>query len=229
MRMIERGIPTTRRSRRADRAASDRSRIRYAILAAWHGEPMHAGRRRGGRHVAFVAALALGVLAPAHVGATGGPAADRLRAALAAHPLHALDGRTLTVPSLAGEVVVVNFWASWCRPCRRELPALDDLNASLTKQGGRVLAISIDEDPGNVRRFARQHALRLPLYVDGPQGLARQLDLDRVPYTVVLDRRGAVAFTTSGANPAGLSELAAVTRRLAAENPPAAARAEAGQ
>jgi len=228
MRMIERGRPTTRRSRRADRAASRRSRIRYAIVAAWHGPPLHGSRRRGGRFVAFVAALALGVFAPAHADA-GKPSNDRVRDALRAHPLHGLDGRTLTVPSLAGEVVVVNFWASWCQPCRRELPALDALNATLAKQGGRVLAISIDEDAENVRRFARQHRLRLPLYLDGPAGLAKELDLDHVPYTVVFDRRGEIAYATSGANPAGLDQLAAVTKRLAAENPPAAARAEAGQ
>ena len=141
---------------------------------------------------------------------------EQVRSILCAQDLHGLDGRSLSLGALQGEVVVINFWASWCRPCRRELPALDALNTRLAKSGGRVVAISIDEDASNVRRFVREHGLMLPVYHDGPDGLARRLDLDRIPYTLVLGRDGAIAFASSGADEAALAELNAVTQRLLA-------------
>jgi thiol-disulfide isomerase/thioredoxin len=112
--------------------------------------------------------------------------------------------------------VVLNFWASWCPPCRRELPHLDALQASLQGRGARVVAISIDEEARNVQRFARAQRLTLPLYHDGPDHLARRLDLPHVPFTIVLDRRGEVALVTSGADERALQTITETTRRLMA-------------
>ena len=136
--------------------------------------------------------------------------------------LHLLDGGMLDLGSLDGQVVVVNFWASWCRPCRKELPALDALNTELARRGGRVVAVSIDENPENVRRFAREHGLSLPIALDGPDGLARALNLPHIPYTLVLDRNGAVAMTSSASDPAALAAVAARARELTDRTPVAA-------
>jgi len=70
-----------------------------------------------------------------------------------------------------------------------------------------------------VRRFARTHRLSLPLYHDGPDGLARTLDLPHVPFTVVLDRTGAVAFVSGGADDRAFDAVARATRRLVAVAP----------
>ena len=150
-----------------------------------------------------------------------GPDAAQIRRALGDHTLRGLDGRTLRLGSLQGEVVVVNFWASWCGPCRKELPSLDRLHASIAPRGGRVVAVSIDHEERNVRRFIRAHRLSLPVYHDGPDGLARKLDLPHVPFTVVLDRDGGVALTTGGADERALEAIAATTRRLLAAAPSA--------
>lgn len=136
------------------------------------------------------------------------------------HPLRTLEGRELTLAAYEGEVVVVNFWASWCKPCQRELPGLDALHRDLTRGTsgvrGRVVAISIDAEAANARRFVRDHKLSLSACHDGPDGLARALDLDRVPTTIVLDRDGRIAFVQSGGGADALAELNAVTRRLLA-------------
>jgi len=176
-------------------------------------------------HVAHgVAALVLATawIAPAAAGAgTNGIGASdtALRQALDGHTLRTLDGRSFTLGSLQGGVVVVNFWATWCRSCQRELPALAALNAELSAHGGQVLAISIDQDPRNVKRFVREHRLTLPIAQDGPDGLARALDLRSVPLTMVLDRRGAVAFVASGGAPQGLEAAGARARELASSSP----------
>jgi thiol-disulfide isomerase/thioredoxin len=79
----------------------------------------------------------------------------------------------------------VNFWASWCAPCRRELPLLDQWNSAWTGRGARVIAISIDTDAKKAKRFAEEMKLTLPVMHDGPQGLARTLDIPSVPYTLL--------------------------------------------
>ena len=151
-----------------------------------------------------------------------GDSAARTREVLRAHPFRTLGGETVSLASLRGEVVVISFWATWCTPCRKELPRLDLLNTEISKEGGRVIAVSIDIERGNVDRFVKKRALKLSVVHDGPDGLARELDLRNVPFTIVLNRDGDVAFTSSQTDDAGLEALAATTRQLIADKPSAA-------
>ena len=165
--------------------------------------------------LALLTSLALPTAAPvAH--ASGAPTTARVAAAVADHPLRRQDGGALLLPSLRGQVVVLNFWASWCGPCRKELPRLAALDAELSRSGGRVVAVSIDTDPRNASDFARRHAPGLSTYRDGPEGLVRALDLPSLPYTLVLDRDGTVVWCGGGADEATLTKIASTARRLVA-------------
>lgn len=184
-----------------------------------------------------LAAAALAVLAAAAVlsapPAAAGPGAppamdpDRVRT-LRHHPLTAADGSTLRLADLAGEVVVVNFWATWCRPCRREMPLLDAMNARLAGDGARVVAISVDREPNHVRRFLAETRIALPVFVDGPEGLAKSLDLPYIPYTVVLDRKGNMAFAGSASSKEGWGRVKGLVARLVQERPLRTAREDNG-
>lgn len=152
----------------------------------------------------------------APVAAGAGPGAAGVSAAMATHSVRLMNGGELPLGSLRGHVVVLNFWASWCGPCRKELPQLAVLDRELSKQGGRVIAVSIDEDVRNAAAFASRHAAGMTVYHDGPQGLIRTLDLPALPWTVVLDRDGAVAWSGGGASAATLQHIADTARRLSA-------------
>lgn len=111
---------------------------------------------------------------------------------LASHPLESLEGDSTTLSAYRGEVVVVNFWASWCTPCRPELKVMNEWNRVWVERGARVVAISVDKELRNAKRFAEQEQLSLTVLHDGPSGLAKELDLPSLPCTFVLDRNGKV-------------------------------------
>ncbi len=186
--------------------------------------------------IAALLALAAAPDSPAAAGAraeraaTGAPAEGvsvspaEVAARVRAHELTLLDGRRASAAVRPGEVVVLNFWATWCRPCLRELPALARLHREIAPRGGRVVAVSIDAERRNVERFTRAHDLDLPVAHDGPSGLARRLDLRAVPLTLVLDRSGTLAWASTRTDEAGLAATrAAVLRLLDAPAPPALA------
>ena len=139
---------------------------------------------------------------------------DRMATLIADHKLSTLDGRTIRLRELRGKVVVVIFWASWCAPCRREMPEFDRLNADLAARGAQVVAISVDAKRANALQFVKQHGLRMVVAHDGPQGLVEELDLGLLPYTMVLDRQGAVAFDTGARRDYSVATISTAARQL---------------
>ena len=133
--------------------------------------------------------------------------------ALASYAFPSGDGGTQTLSDLRGEVVVVNFWASWCKPCKREMPLLNGLHDRM-KGLGRVVAVSVDREEKRVHRFIEENALTLPVYIDGPEGLASSLDLEFLPYTVVLDADGSVAFASAVTEGKSWNRLVGLVERL---------------
>jgi thiol-disulfide isomerase/thioredoxin len=178
--------------------------------------------------LALAATLALAGAGRARAGEAFKASSAEAEAALGSHALRMLDGSSTTIASLHGHVVVVNFWASWCAPCRRELPRLDALNRKLAGRGARVVAVSIDENRDNARAYVRRGELKLPVAHDGPDGLARDLDLRNVPATIVLDEGGRIAWSTVRSDDAALAQLESVVRRLTAASPVADGGAAGG-
>jgi len=169
----------------------------------------------GTRRIAVLAcALLLTLQAAAEKAPPPRMAPERMANLIADHKLATLGGRTITLRELRGKVVVVVFWASWCAPCRREMPEFDHLNADLAARGAQVVGISVDADRANALRFVKQNRLRMVVAHDGPQGLVEQLDLGMLPYTMVLDRQGAVAFDAGATHDYSVATISTTARRL---------------
>lgn len=133
--------------------------------------------------------------------------AGSVRDALAGHALRDLSGEPVDLAALEGHAVVLNFWAEWCAPCRRELPVFDRWNDELAATGVRFVAVSIDREARKAKRMADTMGLRLPLFHDGPDGLASALDLPALPTTYLLAADGTTVYVSSGSSDEALAEL----------------------
>jgi len=102
------------------------------------------------------------------------------------------DGNALTLTDFRGRVVVLNLWATWCPPCRAEMPTLDRLQAELGSEHFEVVALSIDRaGPGIVREFYAEEGIEhLTLYIDTSMRALPRLGVRGIPTTLVLDARG---------------------------------------
>jgi peroxiredoxin len=100
-----------------------------------------------------------------------------------------LDGHTWTRSTLGGKVVLVNFWATWCPPCRKEMPDLDALAREFGDKGLVVLALS-NEPEATVRAFIEAHPVRYPILLDTGGRVSDMLKIDSIPKSFVYDRAG---------------------------------------
>jgi peroxiredoxin len=103
-----------------------------------------------------------------------------------------LDGKTWTLKQLAGKVVLVNFWATWCPPCRKEMPDLDAIYKRFRDQGLVILAIS-DEDRAKVKPFVADHPVSYPVLLDPGHRVSDLFVVRGIPKTFVYDRAGRLA------------------------------------
>ena len=112
-----------------------------------------------------------------------------------------LSGSPVRLSDLEGRGIVLNFWATWCPPCRREMPMLDQFDANYRSQGLSVIGLAIDEAPDQVRRFVESIGVTYPIWVDAPRsesGFDRSQEVFEryggvgLPMTVFIDRVGII-------------------------------------
>ena len=116
-------------------------------------------------------------------------------------PLTDLDGRETLFKDWDSEILVVNFWAPWCAPCRREIPTLIEIQRDYAARGVRVLGIAFDAEE-QVRRFAEEYDIDYPLFVTGNRSAMYNVAFDNpsgsLPYTALLDRDQRILFQHNG-------------------------------
>lgn len=112
------------------------------------------------------------------------------------------DGKTVQLSDLRGEVVMVNFWATWCPPCREEIPSLMRLNAAMAGKPFRMLAVSIDEGgAAKVEQFLRTTGSTLPVFFDPARKAGNRYGITGVPETFIIDKKGVIVKKIIGPLP----------------------------
>ena len=108
--------------------------------------------------------------------------------------------------SLAGKVVLVDFWASWCGPCKASFPVLDQLQKKYAARGFTVLAVNVDEDAAKMDRFLADHPASFPVAHDAGQKLVEVAGVEAMPSSFLVDRSGTIRFAHVGFLPESTPE-----------------------
>jgi thiol-disulfide isomerase/thioredoxin len=129
-------------------------------------------------------------------------------------PSEVLVGPRVGLDSLRGDVAIVNFWASWCDPCKREAPEFARFARSLPA-GVRLVGVNWDDAKGSAQAFIKRYAWRFPNLRDGSDEVGARFGLTGLPATFVIDREGRIAATLRG--PQTVSAIRDAAQRVAAE------------
>jgi len=132
----------------------------------------------------------------------------------AAFELKDLSGRTHRLADYRGKVVLVNFWATWCEPCRDEMPSIERLKERFAGRPFTVLAINVDEPESRVRRFLSSMPVSFVVLLDHERRLTRAWNVRLLPASYVIASDGMVRFTALGELDWSAPDVAARIARL---------------
>lgn len=110
-----------------------------------------------------------------------------------------LAGNTVRLEDYTGDVILLNTWATWCPPCRAEMPDLQEYYRRHQSEGFTILAVNIGESASLVEDFQESQGLTFPIWLDPQEATLRALNTISLPYSVVIDRKGEVQLAWSGA------------------------------
>lgn len=122
-----------------------------------------------------------------------------------------LDGKSVSLSDFRGKPVLLNFWATWCSPCRDEMPYLQEVYQEWSGKGVVVIAINLGEDLSKVKGFWQSHKLSLPVLLDIGENVAQNYDIRAIPTTFFIDKDSVIQDKVIGAFP----NKAQIEKRLA--------------
>jgi len=115
--------------------------------------------------------------------------------------LKSSTGENLRLSEYRGDVVMINFWATWCGPCRQEMPLLEELYARYKRVGFNLLGVNIDDDARRAMRMIDEMGVSFPVLFDSRKEVSKLYQVDAMPVTVLVDREGYVRYVHLGYKP----------------------------
>lgn len=112
--------------------------------------------------------------------------------------LKSANGENIRLAEKRGEVVMLNFWASWCGPCRQEIPHLNQLKSRYEQMGFTLLGINMDEDNKEARKAMQKFKVEFSVLFDKTNEVAEKFNVDAMPTTVIIDRDGTIRYLHKG-------------------------------
>jgi peroxiredoxin len=152
----------------------------------------------------------------------GALAASSIRAGEIAKPaptfsLQAQDGSQVSLEDFQGQVVMINFWATWCGPCRQEMPHLEALYQRYGDLGFTLLGVNVEPDSSGADKFLKDTPVSFPILFDPKSEVSQMYDVIAMPSTVLVDRSGNVRFIHHGYKPGYENEYQTQIRALLRE------------
>jgi thiol-disulfide isomerase/thioredoxin len=112
--------------------------------------------------------------------------------------LKTLDGRSMTLSQLKGKVVFLNFWATWCPPCRGEMPSMEALYQRFKNDGLEFVAVDLRESQPEVKDFITDNKLTFPVALDATGNVGNNYNIQSIPSTYIIDRDGKIIVQAVG-------------------------------
>lgn len=126
-------------------------------------------------------------------------------------------GESVTLSELKGQVVMINFWATWCGPCRQEMPLLEEMYARYNRMGFTLLGVNVEEDPRGADAYLKETPVSFPILFDRKNEVSKLYDVIAMPSTVILDKDGNVRYLHKGYKPGYENEYLSQIRTLLRE------------
>lgn len=115
--------------------------------------------------------------------------------------LKSSTGENLRLSEYRGNVVMINFWATWCGPCRQEMPLLDELYARYERVGFSLLGVNIDDDSRRAMQMIEDLGISFPVLFDARKEVSKLYEVEAMPVTVLVDREGYIRYVHHGYKP----------------------------
>ncbi len=115
--------------------------------------------------------------------------------------LKSSTGENMRLSEYRGDVVMINFWATWCGPCRQEMPLLDELYTRYERVGFNLLGVNIDDDSGRAMKMIDELGVNFPVLFDARKEISKLYAVEAMPVTVLVDREGKVRHVHHGYKP----------------------------
>lgn len=111
------------------------------------------------------------------------------------------NGEVVSLSEFRGQVVMINFWASWCGPCRQEMPLLEKIHQRYEPLGFTLLGVNVEENSSDAKAFLEDRPVTFPILFDPHNGVSKLYDVVAMPSTVLIDRQGNVRYLHHGFKP----------------------------
>ena len=130
-----------------------------------------------------------------------------------------LAGKPVDLKDLRGRVVLVNFWATWCDPCREEMPSIERLRSKMAGRPFEVVTVNFGEAPERIREFIQRHKITLPVWLDPDKRSAADWSAGGLPMTFLVDAQGRLRYSAFGECDWSAGEPLRIVEGLVAEVP----------
>ncbi len=134
-----------------------------------------------------------------------------------AFSLTTLSGQPASLGQYKGQVVLVNFWATWCGPCKQEMPLLNQMYKQYKPAGFTLLGINVDKDEPAVKELLARMPVSFPVLLDPANRTSKAYHVDEMPSTVIIDRKGEIRYIHRGYQPGDENEYQDRIRQLVQE------------